>query len=122
MEVSVAELAVKAMAGKLGRSNSKRLIISEEKCCASHAEPPLPQLRILCRASKQRDINVPACTRDSISVLAAAIFVCMLSLKCCLILCAKSMSVLYLKGIFNPHDIFFCRNPQHIKASVDFID
>src|SRR5260363_41775 len=35
------------MAAWLGRSRSKRPINSAAKCCASAAEPPLPQTRIL---------------------------------------------------------------------------
>ncbi len=38
---------VKAIAARAGRSLSKRQTSSAAKCCASAAEPPLPQLNIL---------------------------------------------------------------------------
>ena len=47
IEVIVDESVVKAMAGRLGRSRSKRLSSSDEKCWASPAEPPLPHESIL---------------------------------------------------------------------------
>jgi hypothetical protein len=44
------------MAGKLGRSVSKRFIMLAAKCCALAAEVPLPQQRILLPLSR----TVPA--------------------------------------------------------------
>jgi hypothetical protein len=38
---------VSAIAARPGRSRSKRPTSSAAKCCASAAEPPLPQARIL---------------------------------------------------------------------------
>lgn len=47
MEVTVEASVVKANAARPGRSRSKRFNISDEKCWASPAEPPLPQVSTL---------------------------------------------------------------------------
>ena len=50
---------VRATAGRAARSRSKRPTSSAAKCCASAAEPPLPQARILPPASRQAPSALP---------------------------------------------------------------
>jgi hypothetical protein len=49
-----------AIAARLDRSISKRFSISAAKCCASAAEPPLPQLIIFPPAWRHRIIRSAA--------------------------------------------------------------
>src|SRR3954466_347737 len=79
MELSV----VSAIAPSSGRSRSKRPTNSAEKCCASAAEPPLPQASTLPPLVTQAST---ACTAAAIGldrVSAAWYFRSALSMKCC---------------------------------------
>src|SRR5690606_40723025 len=72
---------VRAIAGRLGRSRSKRLSSSEEKCWASPAEPPLPQLRILRSLNSALTISWLACSIGGPSTSMARVLVSMLSVN-----------------------------------------
>src|SRR5450755_776362 len=81
IEVSV----VSEIAGSSGRSRSKRPTISAEKCCASAAEPPLPQASSLPSASRQSVISAAARTICGAIASAAESLSSALSAKCALI-------------------------------------
>src|SRR5690606_37657701 len=89
---------VRAMAGRLGRSRSKRLSSSEEKCWASPAEPPLPQVRILRSLSRQLTISWLACSMLGPSTSMARVLVSILSVNSCLIRCCMSIRKNSLAG------------------------
>src|SRR6185503_20110974 len=67
------------MAASGGRSRSKRLSSSPEKCCASAAEPPLPQARILPLASRLFAMSSMARPIGAASGSADLILACALS-------------------------------------------
>ncbi|MDT4836846.1 hypothetical protein FQZ97_705600 [compost metagenome] len=81
MEVMVELSVVRATAGRLGRSRSKRLSSSEEKCWASPAEPPLPQDRILPSLSSAWTITMLPCSMCGASSSMACSLVSMLAWK-----------------------------------------
>ena len=76
------ESVVSAIAGSEGLSLSKRLSSSDEKCCASPADPPLPQLRILPSESRELTMSEPAFEMSEGRLSMEASLVLMLSLKC----------------------------------------
>src|SRR5690606_8690356 len=82
---------VSAIAGRLGRSRSKRLSSSDEKCWASPAEPPLPQLRILRSLSSALTISWLPCSMLGPSTSMARVLVSMLSVNSCLMRCCISI-------------------------------
>ena len=71
------------IAGSSGRSRSKRPTISAAKCCASAAEPPLPQARILPSASRHSVSAAAARAIAGASASTASCLSCALSAKCC---------------------------------------
>src|SRR6476620_709480 len=95
MEVSVEESVVSAIAGKDGRSISKRFSSSEEKCCESAAEPPLPHARILPSRFKDWTIRSAAFAIGPASASMLWSFRWALSEKFSLMRLIKSMRVLY---------------------------
>src|SRR6266702_2940618 len=85
MELSV----VSAMAPSSGRSRSKRPTNSAEKCCASAADPPLPQASTLPPLVTHAST---ACTAAAIGLLkdwAAWYLRSALSMKCCWMRCSS---------------------------------
>ncbi len=70
------------IAGSSGRSRSKRPTISAAKCCASDAEPPLPQARILPSASRHSVSTSAARAISGASAPAASCLSCALSANC----------------------------------------
>src|SRR5579863_1269041 len=79
MEVRVEVSVVRAMPAMPGRSRSKRLRSSAEKCWESAAEPPLPQLMTLPSCFRDSAMSAPALRMAGISTLWAACLVAMLS-------------------------------------------
>src|SRR5471030_638018 len=86
MAVSTMLSAHREIAGRLGRSVSKRLIRLAEKCWALAAEVPLPQHRILLPLSSDCTSVIAAREIASGKASAAAIWVWILSVKQTLIL------------------------------------
>src|SRR3569623_1288299 len=81
------------MAARPGRSCSKRLIISDAKCWASAADPPLPQARILPPWARLCTIRRAALSIAGESASAASSLVCAEALKWPRILSCKGMLV-----------------------------
>src|ERR1700742_1833536 len=82
MEVRVEVSVVRAMPAMPGRSRSKRLRSSAEKCWESAAEPPLPQAMTLPSCLRDSAIKVPALRIEGTRTCNAACFVAMLSWNC----------------------------------------
>ena len=81
IDVSVELSVVRAMPGNPGRSISKRFSSSDEKCCESAAEPPLPHESILPPPRRQWVTICAAVASGSASRSAAICLVLMLSWK-----------------------------------------
>src|SRR4051812_20003862 len=84
MEVSVELSVVSATAASGGRSISKRLSSSAAKCCASAAEPPLPQASTLPPCLRVSARSAPARAIGSVSERAASSLSWALSANCAL--------------------------------------
>src|ERR1700742_1983723 len=85
MEVRVEVSVVRAMPAMPGRSRSKRLRSSAEKCWESAAEPPLPQAMTLPSCLRDSAIKVPALRIEGTNTCNAACLVAMLSWNCLVI-------------------------------------
>src|SRR5882672_2445206 len=85
MEVSV----VSAMAARPGRSRSKRPTNSAAKCCASPAEPPLPQASTLPPPVMAPTRALTASAMGLARISAAAYLRSALSKNCCWIRCSS---------------------------------
>jgi hypothetical protein len=84
IEVSV----VSATAASPGRSRSKRPTNSAAKCCASAAEPPLPQISTLPPAVMEPSTACAASAMGLVSTSAAWYFRSALSKNCCWMRCS----------------------------------
>src|SRR5438105_12621691 len=72
-----------------GRSRSKRPTNSAEKCCASAAEPPLPQASTLPPLVTHASTACTAAAIGLLSACAAWYFRSALSMKCCWMRCSS---------------------------------
>src|SRR5258706_4340071 len=85
MDVSV----VSAMAARPGRSRARRPMTSAAKCCASRAEPPLPQASTLPPPVIAPTTALTASAMGLARISAAAYLRSALSKNCCWIRCSS---------------------------------
>src|SRR5262245_25613657 len=107
-----------------GRSISKRLTSSAAKCCASAAEPPLPQASTLPPARSEAASSKPACTTGAPSAWEASRLSCALSAKCRATRSSSAASACFMPrdSTLSLHEDFELDAPRRIRMPREAAD